>query len=299
MRAAGAAWASKCARRSRSAASTSAGPKTAKVSLGGTAKVGVFAFPILDPNLGSAALGKQSSRAGKRGLAPNVPENSLMHFGTSRAAVDRAKGENLLRVEHPLSAARLTVLRAKRTAPDEFRRNLQELSAILFCEASRGWEAEKVRIETPLRECDGAILAKQIVLVPILRAGLGMLEGMLRIASEAAIGHIGLYRDEATLRPVSYYSRFPASLGEAEVLLLDPMLATGHSATAAVRTLKSRGAKSIQLITIVSCLPGIAQFHAEHPEVRIVTAAVDPELNDKGYIVPGLGDAGDRYFGTC
>ena len=201
-------------------------------------------------------------------------------------------------VDHPLVAAKLTVLRAKRTAPDEFRRNLQEISAILLCEAARQWEMDQVRIQTPLQECAGSLLLKQIVLVPILRAGLGMLEGMLRIVPEASVGHIGMYRDEKTLRPVSYYSRFPLHLADAEVLLLDPMLATGHSACEAVSMLKAKGATNIRFVSVLSCLPGISQLHGLHPEVQIVTAAIDPDLNKFGYIVPGLGDAGDRYFGT-
>ncbi len=134
--------------------------------------------------------------------------------------------------------------------------------------------------------------------MPILRAGLGMLDGMLRLLPDARVGHLGLYRDEKTLRPVTYYSRLPANIADAHVLLLDPMLATGFSACAAVSLLKERGAQRIQFISVVACPAGIAQLQSAHPDVPIVTAAIDPELNDVGYIVPGLGDAGDRYFGT-
>ena len=201
-------------------------------------------------------------------------------------------------IDHPLAAANLSILRATTTAPDLFRRHLQEISVLLFIEASRAWRTEPIEVETPLAPCRGAVLAKPIVLVPILRAGLGMLDGIQRIAPDAAIGHIGLYRDAETLRPVSYYDRVPVNVAAAEVLLLDPMLATGNSACEAASILKAQGARSIQFLCVVACPPGIQQLQAEHPEVPIVTAAIDPELDDHGYIVPGLGDAGDRYFGT-
>ena len=201
-------------------------------------------------------------------------------------------------VNHSIVAAGLAILRAKTTGPELFRRHLQEVSIFLFAEASRHWPTSATQVETPLASCAGAILEKPIVLVPILRAGLGMLDGILRIAPSASIGHIGLYRDAETLRPVTYFERLPANIAAANVLLLDPMLATGHSACAAASILKAQGASSIQFLCVLACPPGVQQFHAQHPDVPIVTAAVDPELDDKGYIVPGLGDAGDRYFGT-
>jgi uracil phosphoribosyltransferase len=201
-------------------------------------------------------------------------------------------------VGHPLVAAGLSILRDKTTTPDLFRRHLQEVSILLFADASLGWSAKAIEVETPLGPCAGAILEKPIVLVPILRAGLGMLDGILRLAPEASIGHIGLYRDAETLRPVSYYDRLPVNVAVANVVLLDPMLATGHSACEAAAMLKAQGARSIQFLCVLACPPGVKQFQSEHPDVPIVTAAVDPELNDHGYIVPGLGDAGDRYFGT-
>ena len=200
--------------------------------------------------------------------------------------------------DHPVVAAGLSVLRAKQTTPEVFRRHLQEISVFLFIEASRRWATKPFELETPLAPFTGALLAKPIVLVPILRAGLGMLDGIQRVAPEAAIGHIGLYRDAETLRPVSYYDRVPVNAAAAEVLLLDPMLATGNSACEAASILKAQGAVSIQFVCIVACTAGIAQFHSEHPDIQIVTAAIDPLLSDHGYIVPGLGDAGDRYFGT-
>jgi uracil phosphoribosyltransferase len=205
---------------------------------------------------------------------------------------------NVRVVDHPLVAAGLSVLRAQQTTPEIFRRHLQELSVFLFVDASRSWNTHRINVQTPLASCDGAILAKPVVLVPILRAGLGMLDGIQRIARDAAIGHIGIYRDAETLRPVSYFDRVPVNAAAAEVLLLDPMLATGNSACEAASILKAQGATSIQFLCIVACPPGIDQLQREHPEVPIVTAAIDPELDDHGYIVPGLGDAGDRYFGT-
>lgn len=201
-------------------------------------------------------------------------------------------------VQHPLVSVALSALRAHKTATDEFRRNLQNLSILLLAEASRSWATFPIEIETPLRACEGAALSRPIALVPILRAGLGMLDGMLRVLPDAPVGHLGLYRDEATLRPVTYYSRLPKNVDEATVLLLDPMLATGQSAAAAVSILKSHGAHAITFVSVVACPAGIAHLQGAHPEVPIITAAVDPELNNVGYIVPGLGDAGDRYFGT-
>ena len=207
-------------------------------------------------------------------------------------------GKNVHVLDHAVGAASLSVLRAKQTTPDTFRSHLQELSVLLFVEASRSWGTKAVEIETPLGPCAGSVLAKPIVLVPILRAGLGMLDGIQRIAPEAAIGHIGLYRDAETLRPVSYYDKVPVNATAAEVLLLDPMLATGNSACEAASILKAHGARHIQFLCVVACPAGIEQFHRDHPDIPIITAAIDPKLDDHGYIVPGLGDAGDRYFGT-
>lgn len=201
-------------------------------------------------------------------------------------------------IDHPLAAAKLSILRAKTTPPDEFRRVLQELSIILLTEATHTWPTRDVEVETPLTKCAGKILAGPVVIVPILRAGLGMIDGMSRFLPEANVGHVGIYRDEKTLRPTTYFCRLPNDLANSQVVLVDPMLATGHSACAAIALLKDHSAKRIQFITLVCCQPGIAQVHSQHPDVPIITAAVDPELNASGYIVPGLGDAGDRYFGT-
>jgi uracil phosphoribosyltransferase len=201
--------------------------------------------------------------------------------------------------QHPLIATKLSILRAKTTMPEEFRRNMQEISILLFAEAARAWDTAPIEVETPLQKCAGQILARPIVLVPILRAGLGMLDGMSRVLPEANIGHIGVYRDEQTLRPTTYFCRLPSELSEAHVALLDPMLATGNSATEAVSLLKKNGAHQIQFVCVVACPPGIEQLQSAHPDVSIITAAIDPGLNEFGYIVPGLGDAGDRYFGTA
>src|SRR3954452_22091194 len=163
-------------------------------------------------------------------------------------------------LDHPLAAAGLAVLRAKQTTPEIFRRHLQDISVLLYHEASRGWHTRSIEVETPLAPCAGAILAKPIVLVPILRAGLGMLDGIQRVVPDASIGHIGLYRDAETLRPVSYYERVPVNVAAAEVLLLDPMLATGNSACEAASILKAQGARTLQFLCVVACPPGIAQF---------------------------------------
>jgi uracil phosphoribosyltransferase len=200
--------------------------------------------------------------------------------------------------QHPLIATKLSILRGKATMPEEFRRNLQEISMLLLGEAARAWDITTTEIETPLKKCAGHIPARPVVLVPILRAGLGMFDGMSRVLPEASVGHIGVYRDEETLRPTTYFCRLPSDLSEADVLLLDPMLATGFSATEAVSLLKKNGAKRIQFLCLLACPPGIERLRSAHPDVEIVTAAIDPELNEFGYIVPGLGDAGDRYFGT-
>jgi len=206
---------------------------------------------------------------------------------------------NVTVLQHPLAWTKLSKLRATSTATEQFRTILQELSMLLLTEAARGWSTVPVEVETPLQICPGVKLAKPVVFVPILRAGVGMLDGMLPLLPDAQVGHLGLYRDEKTLRPVSYYRRLPPNVASAEVLILDPMLATGHSASEAVSVVKAHGARSIGFVCIVACPEGIAQLESAHPEVPIFTAAVDTGLNDVGYIVPGLGDAGDRYFGTA
>ena len=175
---------------------------------------------------------------------------------------------------------------------------MHKMALLLLVEAARSWETQPVTMESPLAPFSGFVLPRPVALVPILRAGLGLQEGMLPLLPEASTGHIGLYRDPVTLRPVKYYSRLPPSLAEAEVLVLDPMLATGHSAAEAVSIVKAAGATRVQLVCVLACPAGIAEMQRAHPDVPIIAAALDPILNDVGYIVPGLGDAGDRYFGT-
>lgn len=200
--------------------------------------------------------------------------------------------------EHPLVATKLAILRAKTTAPDDFRGALQEVATLLFAEATRNIQTRSIELETPLQNCTGAIIARPIALVPILRAGLGMLDGILRVVPDANVGHIGIYRDEETLKPVSYFSRLPANVAQSETFLLDPMLATGNSACEAASIVKAAGATHVSLLCVVACPTGVEQLQSQHPDIPITTAAIDPQLDARGYIVPGLGDAGDRYFGT-
>ena len=201
-------------------------------------------------------------------------------------------------LEHSLVAAKMSVLRDKTTSTVQFRRALEQIAILLLSEVSKNWPTRSIEINTPLAAMRGASLAQPVVFAPILRAGLGLLEGMLRVIPDAEIGHIGLYRDEETLRPVNYYCRLPAGLPDSRVVLLDPMLATGLSGTEAATLLKAQGAANIQFICVVACEVGIEQLRNAHPDIPIYCAAIDPELNEFGYIVPGLGDAGDRYFGT-
>ncbi len=206
--------------------------------------------------------------------------------------------QNVTVVEHPLARVKLAQLRDERTPPREFRRNAQELAVLLAFAATRDLETVPEKIRTPLAETDGARLVRPIVVVPILRAGLGMSEAILPFLGDAAVGHIGMRRDEITHRPSSYYFNAPAQLAEADVLVVDPMLATGHSSSDAITKLKQEGARRIRFICFLAAPEGIAHLAAQHPGVAIFTGAVDLRLNEHAYIFPGLGDAGDRYFGT-
>lgn len=201
-------------------------------------------------------------------------------------------------VSHPLLQDKLSRMRDKHTPVREFRRLMAEAAMLLGYEALSPLALESRRIETPLKSAAFKTAAQPLVFTAVLRAGLGMLDGLLALAPEAKVGHIGLYRNEDTLNPVRYYVRLPPGLDGSFVVLADPMLATGGSAVEALSILKSEGARHIQLMTLLSAKPGIARVQKAHPDVRIVTAGVDPALNGKGYIVPGLGDAGDRIFGT-
>ncbi len=204
----------------------------------------------------------------------------------------------LVVIDHPLVQVKLSRLRDQATPTADFRRGLRETAALLFYLTTADLPTRATTVQTPLASAAARELERPVVLAPILRAGLGLLEGVFELVPEAAVAHIGIYRDEITLRPVSYYARVPPRIDEAEVILLDPMLATGHSAAAAVSALRDAGARRLRFLNLVSCPAGIAYFHEAHPDVPIFTAAVDAELNERGYIVPGLGDAGDRFFGT-
>ena len=207
--------------------------------------------------------------------------------------------EKVVVVDHPLVQHKLGLLRDQTTPTQVFRQLVDEVTLLLTYEATKALATEEVEIETPLeRTIVQRISGKKVAVCPILRAGIGMLDGVLSLISGARVGFIGLYRNEETLEPVEYYVKLPQDIAERDVILLDPMLATGNSTAAAVATVKQAGAESIRLIAIIAAPEGIQRLHAEHPDVTIVVAAIDRELNERGYIVPGLGDAGDRLFGT-
>ncbi len=206
---------------------------------------------------------------------------------------------NVFIFDHPLMQHKVTLLRDKNTVQKEFRELVEELSMLMAYEVTRDLPLKEVDIETPVAATKQKKLAEQkIALVPILRAGLGMVSGMQSIIPQARVGHIGLYRDHDTLDPVEYYCKLPDDIAESEVILLDPMLATGGSGVAAIDFLKARGVKKIKWVCIIASQEGVEVLHKAHPDVAIFCAAVDPVLNEDAYIVPGLGDAGDRLFGT-
>ena len=207
-------------------------------------------------------------------------------------------GQRLVVVDHPVLADRLAVLRSADTPHGQFRRALFEASAIMAVEAARELPVTDVPIRTPLEDTVGHRLPKEIAVVPVLRAGLGMVEGFLRLLPDARVGHLGMQRDEEELTPRDYYERLPTQLGDAFVYLLDPMLATGGSAVHALDRLREAGAQELALICLVAAPEGLAAVEAAHPDVPVWTAAVDRQLDERGYIRPGLGDAGDRVFGT-
>ena len=202
-------------------------------------------------------------------------------------------------VRHPLVQHKLSYLRDKDTPTVHFRKLANEVTLLLTYEATKDFPTEEAEIETPLERMGARrISGKKVAVCPILRAGVGMLDGVLSLIPGARVGFIGLYRDEETLQPVEYYVKLPNDIAERDVLLLDPMLATGNSTAAAVETVKGAGATSVRLIALIATPEGIARIHRDHPDVSIVVASVDRGLNEKGYIVPGLGDAGDRLYGT-
>ncbi|MDR7482726.1 MAG: uracil phosphoribosyltransferase [Armatimonadota bacterium] len=201
--------------------------------------------------------------------------------------------------DHPLIRHKLTILRDRRTGHKEFRELTEELAMLMAFEATRSHPVREVDVETPLARTTGwSIAGQEIAVVPILRAGLIMENGIMRLMPTARVGHIGIYREHDTLQPVSYFVKLPPDIAERQAMILDPMLATGGSTVAAIDTLKRAGCRRIQVMAIIAAPEGIEKVHRTHPDVAIYTAAVDSHLNEKGYIVPGLGDAGDRLFGT-
>ena len=201
-------------------------------------------------------------------------------------------------IAHPLVQHNLTRLRDKRTQPQEFRRLLGEIASLMLYEASRSFAVKKIYVQTPLARTNGLQLEREVVLVPVLRAGLGMLESIMQLIPHARVGFIGLKREEKTLRAMFYHKSLPKQLGNFETILIDPMLATGGSAVAALDLLAEQGAKHVRLVSLVAAPEGIQVVQKKFPRVPIFTAAVDQKLNGRGFIVPGLGDAGDRLFGT-
>ena len=201
--------------------------------------------------------------------------------------------------DHPLIQHKLSILRDEKTPVKEFRELISELAMLMCYEATRDLPLEEVEVKTPVAvaKCK-RISGKKLAIVPILRAGLGMVDGMVSMMPNVKVGHVGLFRDPATHEPVKYYYKMPADINERDVIVVDPMLATGGSASAAIQFLKDDGAKSVRLMSIIAAPEGIARMQADHPDVDIYVAALDDHLNEHAYIVPGLGDAGDRIFGT-
>jgi uracil phosphoribosyltransferase len=205
----------------------------------------------------------------------------------------------LTHVTHPLVQHKLSYLRDKSTPTVHFRKLVEEVTLLLVYEATKEFPTEEVEIETPLeRTRVPRIAGKKVAVCPVLRAGVGMLDGVLSLISSARVGFIGMYRDEETLQPVQYFVKLPEDMSDRDAIVLDPMLATGNSSAAAITVVKEAGAKSVVLVCLVAAPPGIDRVHAEHPDVHIVCAAIDRGLNERGFIVPGLGDAGDRLYGT-
>lgn len=199
---------------------------------------------------------------------------------------------------HPILKDRLTLLRQKDTPPRIFRQTVEEIATLLTYEAARDFQLKEIEIETPITSCKAKILDENFVVVPILRAGLAMLSGVLKILPDAAVGFIGLVRDETTHKPIKYYEKMPPNFSAQKIILVDPMLATGGSAAAAVQMLKDDGAKDFIFISIISAPEGLKKLSDAHPDIKIYTSAIDETLNENAYIVPGLGDAGDRIFDT-
>lgn len=207
--------------------------------------------------------------------------------------------KNLTVLDHPLIKHKITYIKDKNTQTKEFRELVEEIAMLMAYEVTRDLPLEEIDIETPLIATKSQIISgKKLVIVPILRAGIGMVDGMLNMIPAAKVGHVGLYRDPETLKPVEYFCKLPKEIEERTVIVVDPMLATGGSASAAITLIKEKGARDIKLVCLVGCPEGVAEVHKQHPEVEIYLACMDEKLNEHGYILPGLGDAGDRIFGT-
>lgn len=202
-------------------------------------------------------------------------------------------------LNHPLLQHKLSILRDEKTGVKDFRQIVSEVATLMCFEATRDLPLEEIEIQTPVAKATVKVLAgKKLAIIPILRAGLGMVDGILTLIPSAKVGHLGLYRDPETLDPVEYYCKMPVDISERDIIILDPMLATGGSASAAIQVMKNYGCKNIKLMNILAAPEGIERICQDHPDVEVYVAAVDEKLNDHGYIVPGLGDAGDRIFGT-
>lgn len=207
--------------------------------------------------------------------------------------------QNVKVLDHPVIKHKISILRSVDTGSNEFRSIIKEIAIMLAYEATTDLELEEYEVETPITKTTGYRLSgKKLGIVPILRAGLGMVDGVLEVFPAAKIGHIGMYRNEETLEPVEYYSKLPLDADKRDIIVVDPMLATGGSASDAINLLKEKGCGSIRLLSIIAAPEGVAKINQEHPDVRITVAQLDEKLNENGYIVPGLGDAGDRLFGT-
>ncbi len=204
----------------------------------------------------------------------------------------------LVILDHPLAQSKLTLLRDKNTNKKEFRELVSEISALLFYEATKDMELTDTKVETPMGEAECKTLSKDIAVVPVLRAGIGMTDGILNLAPNAKIGHIGLYRDPNTFMPIEYYCKLPQASDDIEIFLLEPMSATGGTASAALTFLKERGFKNIKYLCLICTSQGVEKLSKEHPDVDIYAASLDRTVSEDGYIIPGLGDAGDRMFGT-
>ena len=225
-------------------------------------------------------------------LKTNGTRNDIFEKG-------RISMSNVHIVDHPLIAHKLTLIRDKTTGVKEFREAISELAMLLCYEATRDLPLKEIEIDTPVAMTKSKVISgKKLAVVPILRAGIGMVDGILNLIPSAKVGHIGLYRDPVTTKPVEYYCKLPEDVSEREVIVLDPMLATGGSAIAAIQLLKDKGVEHIKMMNIIAAPEGTAAVTASHPDVEIYCAAMDERLNDHAYIVPGLGDAGDRLFGT-